>query len=115
MLLLSDVNFNGGIVRAMLRLRPSLDLIRAVDVGLGTATDSEMLRWAAARERIILTHDVTTMVGFDYEFVQLGETMTGLIEVPERRPIGRVLDDLSMVIDASFPGEWNGQVIYLPL
>jgi hypothetical protein len=41
--LLSDVNFNGDIVRGLLLRRPDLDLCRAQDVGLEEADDPPIL------------------------------------------------------------------------
>lgn len=37
--LLADENFNGYIVRGLLRRRPDLELVRVQDVGLGEAND----------------------------------------------------------------------------
>lgn len=112
---LTDVNFNGHVIRALLRRHPDLDLVRAVDEGLGETPDPELLQWAAEWDRIVVTHDITTMAGYAYDRVEAGEPMPGVIEVPEQMPVGRVLDDLTMLICASLPGEWNGQVIYLPI
>ncbi len=112
---LTDVNFNGHIIRALRRRHPGLDLVRAVDEGLGQTSDPELLEWAAGEDRIVLTHDIATMAGYAYDRVDAGERMPGVIEVPELMPVGRVLDDLTMLIGASLPGEWNGQVIYLPI
>jgi Domain of unknown function (DUF5615) len=108
MRLLTDVNFNGYVIRALLRRHPDLDLVRAVDEGLGQTPDPELLQWAAEHDRIVVTHDVTTMVGHAYDRVDAGEAMPGVIEVPEKMPVGRVIDDLTMLIGASLPGEWNG-------
>lgn len=41
--------------------------------------------------------------------------MPGIIEVRQDLPIGAVIDDLLLLIDASRPEEWDGQVLYLPL
>jgi len=45
--LLADENFKGPIFEELLRLRPSLDLVRVQDVGLRTAGDRAVLEWAA--------------------------------------------------------------------
>jgi predicted nuclease of predicted toxin-antitoxin system len=55
--LLSDENFNGDIVRGLLLRRPDLDLRRVQDAGLEAADDPTILEWAAANNRIVLTHD----------------------------------------------------------
>jgi predicted nuclease of predicted toxin-antitoxin system len=56
----ADENFNGDIVRALLWRQPDLDIVRVQDVGLAGVGDPEILAWAAANDRIILTHDRAT-------------------------------------------------------
>jgi predicted nuclease of predicted toxin-antitoxin system len=49
----------------MIRRCPDIDIGRAQDVGLGGKTDPEVLAWAAAESRVILTHDVRCPFGED--------------------------------------------------
>ena len=115
MKLLADENFRGAIVRGLLRQRPDLDLVRVPDVGLGEADDPTVLAWAAAEGRLVLTHDAATLIGYAYDRVAAGLAMPGIIEVRQDLPIGPVIDDLLLINDASREGEWEGQVLYLPL
>lgn len=62
-----------------------------------------------------MTHDVSTMVGFAYERVEAGLPLPGVVEVPKGLALGRVIDDILLLAEASLPGEWDGQVLYLPL
>jgi len=41
--------------------------------------------------------------------------MPGIIEVRQDLPISGVIEDLLLRIGASEAGEWEGQVLYLPL
>lgn len=59
--LAADEDFNNRIVRGLLRLPPAIDIVRVQDVGLAGKSDEEVLAWAATEQRILLTHDVTTM------------------------------------------------------
>ena len=56
--LAADENFNQDIIRGLLRREPDLDLVRVQDAGLSGASDPIVLAWAAAQDRLILTHDV---------------------------------------------------------
>ena len=47
--LVSDENFNGAIVRGMLRLHPELELVRVQDVGLTQTPDPDILEWPPAK------------------------------------------------------------------
>jgi predicted nuclease of predicted toxin-antitoxin system len=62
---LADENFNNQIVRGVLRQSSGIDIMRVQDVGLSGADDPAVLQWAAQEGRIVLTHDVATMVTFD--------------------------------------------------
>lgn len=75
--LLADENIHGGVVRGLLLRLPSLDLVRARDVGLGGRPDPEVLAWAAERGRIVLSHDAATMPDHAYERIARGERMPG--------------------------------------
>jgi len=113
--LLADEDFNGIIVRGLRRRRPELDLVRVQDVGLSGAGDPKVLEWAAQSGRIVLTHDVTTMTKYAYERVDAGVPMPGVCEVKRSLPIGQVIEDLLVFAECSREGEWEGQVLFLPL
>jgi predicted nuclease of predicted toxin-antitoxin system len=59
--LLTDENFNGSILRGLIKRLPKLDVVRIQDVGLIHADDPTILEWAANEQRILLTHDVATI------------------------------------------------------
>jgi hypothetical protein len=115
LLLVADENFNNDIVRGLLRKNPNLDIVRVQDVGLRGADDPAILEWAAAEDRVVMTHDAATMAYYTYERVKAGLSMPGVIEVADDLPIGRVVKDLLLLAEYSEQREWEGQVIYLPL
>jgi hypothetical protein len=115
MKLLTDENFHRAITRGLLRLLPDLDLVRVQDVGLSGASDPAVLAWAADEGRLVLTHDVETLVADAYARVRAGLPMPGVIEVSQEAPIGAVLTDLQLLIGGSHPDEWAGQVLYVPI
>jgi hypothetical protein len=88
--LVADENFNGAIVRGLLRAAPDLDIVTIQDIGLAGASDAEVLEWAASAGRLLLTHDVRTMPGFVRERVESGRPMPGASKWPGRtRLVGR--------------------------
>lgn len=111
----ADENFNNDIVWGLLRRNPSLDIVRIQDAGLTSADDPTVLDWAAETGRILLTHDVKTITRYAYERVALGQEMPGVIEVNQLVSAGSAIDDLLLLAEASTEGEWQGQVLYLPL
>ncbi len=113
--LAADENFNGDILRGLMRRCPGVDVVRVQDVGLIGAEDPILLAWCGDQRRILLTHDVRTMIGFAYQRVADGEAMPGIVVAGQTLPIRQVIDDLVLIVECSGEGEWEGQVIYLPL
>lgn len=112
---LSDENFHGQILRGLFRRQPNLDLVRVQDVGLREIDDPIILDWAATNDRIVLTHDRSTMSDFAYARLSRGEAMPGLFVVSNKMPIGQAIDELLIVATCSEQDEWKGVVLYLPL
>ncbi|MEL6442494.1 MAG: DUF5615 family PIN-like protein [Cyanobacteria bacterium J06621_8] len=112
---LADENFNNQIVRGVLRQRPNIDIVRVQDVGSSGEDDPEVLSWAAQEGRIVLTHDVATMITFAYERIQAGLAMPELFEVRRNVPVGLVIEEIILISEYSLDGEWEGQVRFLPL
>lgn len=63
----------------------------------------------------MLTHDVQTLVGFAYERVKQGLPMPGVIEVSNALPLGQAIQEVSIMIGASTPDEFENQVKYIPI
>ena len=112
---LADENFNNQIVRGVLRQNPNVDIVRVQDVGLSGVDDPGVLSWAAQEGRVVLTHDVATMIAFAYERIQVGLPMPGLFEVKRRIPVGLVIEEIILIAECSLDGEWERQVRFLPL
>ena len=110
-----DENFNQDIVRALVRRNPKLRIIRVQGAGLSGAPDADVLEWAAERGLVLITHDVSTMTRYAYDRVQAGKSMPGIFEVGRTVPLSAAIDDLELIAECSHPGEWEGQVRYLPL
>mgnify|MGYP001588632836 CR=1 FL=1 len=113
--LLTDENLDGNITRGLVRRLPGVDLVRVQDVGLSGVDDPEILEWAAAEDRVVVTHDVATMTRFAYERIAGGLAMPGLIEIVGSATMGQAIDQLAFVVEYHEPGEMEGQVLYLPL
>ena len=113
--LAADENFNGDIVRGLLRRNATLDIVRVQDVGLSGADDPSILQWAADQGRIVITHDVSTLARHAFDRTAAGQPMPGVFAVASAASVGRAIDDLILLAECSFEGEWEGQVRFLPL
>lgn len=112
---LADENFNGKILRGVRRERPDADIVRVQDTPIYQASDPKVLEWAAQERRILLTHDVETMVGHANERLSGGLLMTGVIVARDTLPVGQVIEDLLVILDASETSEWENVIVFLPL
>ena len=112
--LAADENLDNRILAGLRRRIPFLDLVRVQDVGLAGVPDPEVLAWAAAEGRVLLSHDVATITHYAYERIRNGQPMPGVFEIHARAPLGVVIEDLVLAVESSVPGEWEGQVLYLP-
>jgi hypothetical protein len=90
-------------------------MIRAQDAGLTGVDDEVLLAWAAEQERVLPTHDVSTMTASAYRRVRNGDRMPGVFEVSRAVAVRSAVDGIILLTECSSPGEWEGQVRYLPL
>ena len=111
----ADQNVDGDILRGLRRRLPGIDVARVVDVGLSQAADPEVLEWAASEERVLSTHDSSTMTAFAYERLERGLPLSGVVVMGSGLSTGRAIEDLVTMAECSTADEWSGQVVYLPL
>ena len=113
--LLIDENLNHHILRGLLRSVPHLDYTLVTDAGLRGADDPAVLELAAGENRLLATHDLRTIPKHACERVKAGLAMPGVIAIPDDLPIGRVIEDLVVLVECAVPSELQSLVIYLPL
>ena len=109
---LADECFDNDIIRGLLRRSPDFDLVRAQDISeVAGRDDATLLAWAGERDRVVLTHDLATMVSA----LQDQPAFTAIVVVPDSLPIGQVIDDVLLLDQCSKESDWTAGVIYLPL
>lgn len=113
--LASDADVNGDIIRGLRRRQPNIDLVRAQDALAQGTADPEVLAWAAAEIRVLITNDRQTMVGFAYQRVSAGEAVPGLIATTNDQSIGQAINDILLIAEFMPEEEIREQVVvYLP-
>lgn len=113
--LLIDQDLDHDILRGLIRRIPQLDAVTALEIGMGKATDPELLTRAAHEGRIIVTHDRKTMPTHAAALMSEGENIAGLFVVPRSMPLHQVIADLELMITCSENNEWVNVIRYLPL
>ncbi len=113
--LAADENFNHAILDGLLRRLPDVDLVIVQRTALLGAADPALLEWCAHEMRILLTHDVRTVPAHANERLRRGYSMSGVIAVRQRLPVGRAIEDLLLLFEASREDELAGRVHFVPL
>jgi hypothetical protein len=113
--LASDADVHGDILRGLRRRLPQIDLVRVQDDLAEGTPDPDVLAWAAAQGRVLITNDRNTMIGFAYQRVASGAGMPGLIVTTNDQSIGAAIDDISLISEYMPEDEIRDQiVVFLP-
>ena len=113
--LASDADVHGDIIRGLRRRMPEIDLIRSQDSLPKGTPDSEVLAWAAADNRVLITNDRNTMVAAASQRLHSGENMPGIIVTTNEQSIGSAIDDILLIAECLPEEQIRDQVVvYLP-
>jgi hypothetical protein len=86
-----------------------------VDVGLGSKPDLEVLGWAAREGRVVVSRDRATLSAEAARRIEGGKPMPGLTLLRRGVGVGRILEDLELLLATARPGELKNAILYLPL
>lgn len=81
----ADADLNQIIVKATLRLEPTIDFQTAQAANLAGLTDMAVLQLAANEDRIVVSHGRKSMPAYFGQFI-LSENSPGLIIVSQKPP-----------------------------
>jgi hypothetical protein len=110
----AHADLNQIIVKATLRLEPTIDFQTAYSAGLAGLDDREVLKLAAEQGRVLVSHDRKTMPTYFGEFIR-SENCPGLLIVSQKQPISEVAEDLLLIWLASEPEAWVNRMRSLPI
>ncbi len=114
--LASDADVHGDILNGLHRRLPEIDLVRVQDALPEGTLDPEVLAWAAAENRVLITNDRNTMIGFARKRVAAGEPVPGLIATTNKQSEVAAIEDILLVAEYMPEEEIRGQVVvYLPI
>lgn len=110
---LADNDLRRAIVDGVLRLSPDVDFRSAQEAGLNGLVDIEVLRLAAADNRVLVTHDGRTMLASFREFRLTGHS-PGVLITPQCGPVATAIENVILIWHASDASEWRDRICYLP-
>jgi hypothetical protein len=112
---LADADLNQAIVSGLLRREPSLDFLTARMAALNGLRDAEVLALAAKQQRVLVSHDASTMPAQFQVFRNDGRASAGVLLIPQKMEVGKAIDELMLVWMASEMAEWENRLVWLPL
>jgi hypothetical protein len=78
-------------------------------------SDPAVLEWAAANNRVLLSHDRRTIPGFAYARVNAGAAMPGVFLVSDDMPIGLAIEAIRVAVHCLTEDECRNVVKYFPM
>ena len=110
----ADADLRGVIITTLLRREPMINFQTAHDAGLAGLHDLKVLEIAARENRLLVSHDHTSMPIHFATFIS-GNMSSGVVIVPQHLPLNVVVDELMLIWVASDQSEWTNRISYLPL
>jgi len=109
-------NFRNTIVRGILRRVASFDIVRTQDISqISGRDDVAVLEYATAEDRVVVTHDVSTMIPAMHEQIRLASRCAPIVFMPDSLPIIAAVDDMILLDECGLDTDWAAGVLYLPL
>jgi hypothetical protein len=111
---LADANFNQKIVAGLVLREPLLDFALPQEMIPERMKDPDVLDLAHLSNRVVVSHDVTTMPRWFDQCVE-ERRCAGLILVPDKVPIRVAIEDLLLIWHFTEAEEWVNRMEWLPL
>jgi hypothetical protein len=98
---LADADLNQAIVAGALGRETTLDFLTAAEADLTGRNDPDVLEYAASQDRILVSHDTSTMPVHFADRLRSGRMSPGVFLVRQRAAVGEVIEAILLVWSAS--------------
>ena len=110
--LLIDENLSQALTDAL--TARGIDAVRVQAVGLDGTPDPDILDWAAACGRVLVTLDRKTVPGFANARVRAGLPMAGVALADDTRSFGDVVESLDLLASCETAETMRDRVVFIP-
>lgn len=110
----ADNDLKFAIVKAVRQREPAIDFASAQESGLDGLSDPDLLDRVASDGRVLVSHDLRTMLDHFRSHVAAGKTSPGLLLVSQGESIGKVVEALVVLWAVADPGDLSDQAYHLP-
>jgi predicted nuclease of predicted toxin-antitoxin system len=108
-----DEHIDPRIARGLQRQHP-VDIVEA-RIALTGMSDPDLLEWATQNDRILVTADVNTLVGFAYQRIQRNVATIGVLVLRRGTSIRDAIEALEIIHALGETREFDNGVWYIPL
>ncbi|MBX9680119.1 MAG: DUF5615 family PIN-like protein [Gemmataceae bacterium] len=113
--ILADHNFNDAIVQGLQRAWPTVDVVRAIEVGLDAVPDVVLPEWAASQGRVVLTHDRRSMILAINALGSQIKPVPRVVIVRTDITIGSAMEDIRILLECGMPEDWPQRYRFIPI
>jgi len=110
----ADNDLTFAIVKAVRRREPAIDFASAQQSELGGVSDPEVLEQAARNNRVLVSHDMHTMISHFRDRLAAGRNSPGLLMVSQKAVAAEVVEAVLFLWSVTDPADLHNQVYYLP-
>jgi len=110
-----DENFPIAVSNGLRQRQPSLDVVHVTLVGMRQVPDPDLLDWAAATGRVLVSLDRKTLIRFAQDRIQARLPMPGVVLVRPSLTTGQAIDELELLAMASYPPDLQDLIQFLPI
>lgn len=110
---LADANLNYAAVQGVRLREPSIDFKTANDAAL-EGLDPEVLELAAREDRVLVSHDKSTLPIHLAARIPSGLRSPGVLLALPSASLSEIIESLVIIWSASHGTEWSDQIHYLP-
>ncbi|RCJ41459.1 hypothetical protein A6769_00655 [Nostoc punctiforme NIES-2108] len=90
-------------------------IIGDLDVLPKGTPDPEILIWCKTNGFILVTNNRKSMLGHFADHLALGRHIPGIFTIDANQSIGKTVEELIIIAEASFEDEYQDRIEYLPL
>jgi len=109
----ADADLHLPIVKGLRRREPSIDFMTANEAGLAGIDDWAVLAFAASKDRVLVSHDVSTMPETFSRFIQ-EQSSPGVLLISQELSYREAIEGLLLVWSSTDAADWQNILSFLP-
>jgi hypothetical protein len=94
------------------RRTPTLNIVTALEAGLGEASDDAVLERASIESCVVISHDCRTMRARAEDRLRAGHCRIDF--GPQDMSVGKAIEELVLIAETTSSKEWQGRIVFLP-